>query len=308
MTGTTVNPSAVTRPADAAAPAGAALVDRHHARHVRQQAFSWIKAVILLLVMLLINMPIILTAINSFRPKNDILSGSTLIPKHVTLDNYQVVLGKTLFTHWFFNSIWVSLVAMSIALVASAFAGYSLSRYRTRVNSIFSSLLMAFQLFPLVLSIIALMVLFQRAHLTKTFFPAIILYIVMSLPFCTWMFKGFFDSIPRELEESARVDGCTSFQAMLRIVVPLAGPGAAAVAIYAFLLAYNEYMVASAFLKNPATLNTVSIGLRSFFQQNTTEWGQILAASTIAALPPLILFLLVQKWMIQGMAAGAIKG
>jgi len=283
-------------------------VDRHHGRYVRRRALSWVKAIALLAIMLIINMPIILTAINSFRPKLDILKGSTLFPKVVTLDNYIAVLGKTQYTHWFINSVWVSLVAMAIALIASGFAGYSLSRYRTRVNSVYSNLLMAFQLFPLVLSIVALMVLFQKTGLTKTFFPAIILYIVMSLPFCTWMFKGFFDSIPRELEEQARVDGCTSFQAMLRIVVPLAGPGAAAVAIYAFLLAYNEYMVASAFLKNPASLNTISIGLRSFFQQYTTEWGQILASSTIAALPPLILFLLVQKWMIQGMAAGAVKG
>jgi len=277
-------------------------------RHTRRRILAWLGSAGLLLVMLFINMPIILTVINSFRPKNDILSGSTLIPKNVSWDNYIAVLSKTNFPTWFLNSVLVSLAATAIALVASACAGYSLSRYRTAVNAVYSNVLMAFQLFPLVLSIVALMVLFQRSGLTKTFLPAIILYIVMALPFCTWMFKGFFDSIPRELEDAARVDGCSSVSAMVRIVIPLAGPGAAAVTIYAFLLAYNEYMVASAFLKNPTSINTISIGLRQFFQQNTTEWGQILAASTMAALPPLILFLLVQKWMIQGMAAGAVKG
>ena len=277
-------------------------------RHARRRILAWLGSAGLLLVMLFINMPIILTVINSFRPKNDILSGSTLIPKNVSWDNYIAVLSKTNFPTWFLNSVLVSLAATAIALVASACAGYSLSRYRTAVNAVYSNVLMAFQLFPLVLSIVALMVLFQRSGLTKTFLPAIILYIVMALPFCTWMFKGFFDSIPRELEDAARVDGCSSVSAMVRIVIPLAGPGAAAVTIYAFLLAYNEYMVASAFLKNPTSINTISIGLRQFFQQNTTEWGQILAASTMAALPPLILFLLVQKWMIQGMAAGAVKG
>jgi ABC-type glycerol-3-phosphate transport system permease component len=134
-----------------------------------------------------------------------------------------------------------------------------------------------------------------------------ILYVVMSLPFCTWMFKGFFDSIPRELEESARIDGCSSFQAMLRIVIPLAGPGAAAVAIFAFLQAYNEFMVASAFLPNEAS-NTIPVGLRNFESYDRIDWGGMLAASTMAFLPPLILFLLVQKWMIRGMAAGAVKG
>ena len=282
--------------------------DRRRSREARKRALTWVKAVVLLLVMVLINMPVVLTVVNSFRPKNDILNGSTLFPQNVVLDNYVAVLGKTSFATWFLNSVWVSLVATLIALVASGLAGYSLSRYRTRVNAVYSNVLMAFQLFPLVLSIVALMIVFTRLGLTKTFAPAIVLYIVMALPFCTWMFKGFFDSIPRELEEAARVDGCSSFTAMIRIVIPLAGPGAAAVAIYAFLLAYNEYMVASAFLKDPSSLRTISIGLRTFFQQNTTEWGQILAASTLAALPPLVLFLLVQKWMIQGMAAGAVKG
>lgn len=284
------------------------VVDLRRGHQIRRRIASWVLAIVLLIVMLLINMPVILTVINSFRPNLDILRGSTLVPHTVTLQNYQAILGKTDFPLWFTNSVWVSVVATVVTLIASGLAGYSLSRYRTKVNAIYSNTLMAFQMFPLVLSIIALMIIFSRLKLTQTFFPAIILYIVMALPFCTWMFKGFFDSIPRELEEAARVDGCSSFSAMIRIVVPLAGPGAAAVAIYAFLLAYNEYMVASAFLKSPSTLRTVSIGLRSFFQQNTTEWGQILAAASLAAIPPLILFLLVQKWMIQGMAAGAVKG
>lgn len=291
------------------AAATTATLDAHRrARANRRRTLRWVKTVVLLLVMLLINMPLILTAVNSFRPRLDIMAGSTLMPDRVTLENYQAVLGNTRYPEWFLNSVWVSLVATAVVLVASGLAGYSLSRYATRVNAVYSNMLMVFQLFPLVLSIVGLMVLFVSVGLTKTFVPPIVLYIVMALPFCTWMFKGFFDSIPRELEEAARVDGCSSFRAMVSVVIPLAGPGAAAVAIYAFLLAYNEYMVASAFLKNPASLNTISIGLRSFFQQNTTEWGQMLAASTLAVLPPLVLFLLVQKWMIRGMAAGAVKG
>ncbi len=277
-------------------------------RHRRKRVFAWLTSILLLIGMLLLNMPTILTAVNSFRPTEDILSGSTLLPGRVTLDNYTAVIGKTDYLQWFTNSVWVSIVATVITLIVSGLAGYSLSRYRTRVNTIYSNALMAFQLFPLVLSVVALYVVFRQVHLIQTFAPAIILYIVMSLPFCTWMFKGFFDSIPRELEEAARVDGCSSFRAMIVIVIPLAGPGAAAVAIYAFLQAYNEYMVASAFLTQPTSLNTISLGLRFFIQQNTTEWGQMLAASTLAALPPLILFLLVQKWMIKGMAAGAVKG
>lgn len=277
-------------------------------KHTRRRVSAWILSIMLLILMLLINMPTILTAINSFRPTTDILGGSTLFPQRVTLDNYVAMINKTSYLMWFGNSVLVSVAATVVTLIASGLAGYSLSRYRTKVNAVYSSSLMVFQLFPLVLSVVALFVMFRSLGMTETFLPAIILYIVMALPFCTWMFKGFFDSIPRELEEAARVDGCSSFKAMLTIVIPLAGPGAAAVAIYAFLLAYNEYMVASAFLNPWQELWTIPLGLRSFIQQNTTEWGQMLAASTLAALPPLILFLLVQKWMIKGMAAGAVKG
>ena len=273
----------------------------------RKRLGAWALSITLLVVMLLINIPLILTAVNSFRPTTDILSGSTLLPDNVTLENYITVLGRTDYALWFRNSIVIALIATAFTLVAAGFAGYSLSRYRTRVNAAYSSALMAFQLFPIVLSVIALFVTFRVLGLMNTPVPASVLYIVMALPFCTWMFKGFFDSIPRELEEAARCDGASSFRAMVSIVFPLAGPGAAAVAIYTFLLAYNEYMVASAFLQKPES-RTIPLGLRSFIQYDATAWGPMLAASTLAALPPLILFILVQKWMIQGMAAGAVKG
>ena len=273
----------------------------------RKRLGAWALSITLLVVMLLINIPLILTAVNSFRPTTDILSGSTLLPDNVTLENYITVLGRTDYALWFRNSIVIALIATAFTLVAAGFAGYSLSRYRTRVNAAYSSALMAFQLFPIVLSVIALFVTFRVLGLMNTPVPASVLYIVMALPFCTWMFKGFFDSIPRELEEAARCDGASSFRAMVSIVFPLAGPGAAAVAIYTFLLAYNEYMVASAFLQKPES-RTIPLGLRSFIQYDATAWGPMLAASTLAALPPLVLFILVQKWMIQGMAAGAVKG
>ncbi len=273
----------------------------------RRRVGGWVLAIGLLFVMLVVNSPLILTVINSFRPTSDILGGSTLVPKHVSFDNYTAVAQGTDYWLWFRNSIVIALLTTAITLIASGFSGYSLSRYKTMVNAGYSSSLMVFQLFPIVLSVIALFVTFRKVGLINTPVPAVILYIVMALPFCTWMFKGFFDSIPRELEEAARIDGASSFRAMLSIVLPLAGPGAAAVAIFAFLQAYNEFMVASAFLVNQE-VQTIPIGLRNFISYDRTAWGQMLAAATMAALPPMILFLMVQKWMIRGMAAGAVKG
>jgi len=276
-------------------------------RAIRDVIGRWALPVALLVVMLVVNLPLILTAINSLRPTSDILGGTTLLPTNASFDNYVAVSKGTDYWTWFRNSMTIALTTTVLVLIAAGCAGYSMSRYRTRVNTVYSSALMLFQLFPIVLSVIALFVIFRTIGLINTPVPATILYVVMSLPFCTWMFKGFFDSIPRELEEAARIDGCSSLRAMTAIVMPLAAPGAAAVAIFAFLQSYNEFMVASAFLTETAT-RTIPVGLREFIMQNRTEWGQMLAASTMAALPPIILFVLLQKWMIRGMAAGAVKG
>jgi ABC-type glycerol-3-phosphate transport system permease component len=273
----------------------------------RKKIGGWALAIFLLIVMLLVNSPLILTAINSLRPTSDILGGSTLFPNHVSFDNYRTVMNETDWWTWFRNSVVIATITTAVTLIAAGCSGYSLSRYKTAINAGYSSALMVFQLFPIVLSVIALFVTFRKLGLINTPVPAVILYIVMSLPFCTWMFKGFFDSIPRELEEAARIDGASSFRAMVSVVLPLAGPGAAAVAIFAFLQSYNEFMVASAFLVNQ-DVQTIPIGLRNFISYDRTAWGEMLAASTMAALPPIVLFLLVQKWMIRGMAAGAVKG
>ena len=250
------------------------------------------------------NSPLIPIAINSLRPTSDILGGSTLFPKNVSWDNYVAVSQGTNYWLLFRNSIVIALITTAVTLIAAGFSGYSLSRYKTAVNAGYSSALMVFLLFPIVLRVIALFVTFRQLGVINAPAPAVTLDIVMSLPFCTWMFKGFFDSIPRELEEAARLDGASSLRAMVSVVLPLAGPGAAAVAIFAFLQAYNEFMVASAFLVNQ-DVQTIPIGLRNFISYDRTAWGQMLAASTMAALPPVVLFLMVQKWMIRGMAAGA---
>lgn len=273
----------------------------------RNSVRGWTLSLTLLVIMLLVNMPLILTMVNSLRPTVEILGGSTLLPEHVSLDNYVAVNNSTPYWTWFRNSIVIALTSTVLVLISSGLAGYSMSRYRTRTNTIYSSSLMLLQLLPIVLSVIALFVIFRMLNLLNTPVPATILYVVISLPFCTWMFKGFFDSIPRELEEAARIDGCSSFRAMRSVVVPLAAPGAAAVAVFAFLTAYNEFMIASAFLTEAST-RTIPVGLREFIMQNRTEWGQMLAASTMAGLPPIILFTLLQRWMIRGMAAGAVKG
>ena len=121
------------------------------------------------------------------------------------------------------------------------------------------------------------------------------------------MFEGFFDAIPRELEEAAYVDGSSRFGTLIRIVLPLSGPGTAAVTIFTFLLCYNEYLIANIFLRDPDTM-TIPVGIQMFMQQYSTNWGSLMAAACLASIPTIIFFLFVQKYMVQGVVAGAVKG
>jgi ABC-type glycerol-3-phosphate transport system permease component len=162
-------------------------------------------------------------------------------------------------------------------------------------------------MFPLILALIPLFIIFKDAGLVNTYYSVILVYTVLNLAFATWMFEGFFDAIPRELEEAAFVDGCSRFRTLTRIVLPLSGPGTAAVTIFTFLLCYNEFLIASIFLRDPNTM-TIPVGIQMFMQQYSTDWGSLMAAASLASIPTIIFFLFVQKYMVQGVVAGAVKG
>ena len=162
-------------------------------------------------------------------------------------------------------------------------------------------------MFPIILALIPLFLLFRPLGLINTPFSVIIVYAVVNLPFVTWMARSYFDTIPRELEEAALIDGCSHYGAFLRIVLPLTGPGLAAVSIFAFLLSYNEFFVANVFLRTQSAM-TLPVGLQMFMQQFATDWGRLMAASTLTMLPTLVLFLFVQKFITHGAVAGGVKG
>jgi ABC-type glycerol-3-phosphate transport system permease component len=162
-------------------------------------------------------------------------------------------------------------------------------------------------MFPLILTLIPLFILFRNLGLVNTRTSVVLIYTVVQLPFATWMFKAFFDAIPRELEEAAMIDGTSRFGAFWRIVLRLSGPGIAAVTIFTFLFSYNEYLIASIFLRDEAKM-TIPVGIQMFMQQYQTDWGSLMAAATLAMLPTFVLFMVVQKYMVYGAVAGAVKG
>ncbi len=162
-------------------------------------------------------------------------------------------------------------------------------------------------MFPIILALIPLFILFRTLGLINSPLSVIILYTVVHLPFATWMARSFFDTIPRELEEAALVDGCSRFGAFLRIVLPLSGPGLAAIAIFSFLFSYNEFFVANVFLRDENAM-TLPVGITMFMQQYSTDWGSLMAAATLTVVPTFILFLGIQKYITYGAVSGGVKG
>ena len=269
---------------------------------------KWLLTLLMLVLVLILDYPIFAIFLNGFRSTTEILSTTNIIPQHPTLDNFAYLSARTNFWGFFISSLIVAGLGTLISIICAGTAGYALSRYhKLRLVSNYSRGLMLMQMFPLILALIPLFIIFKVAGLVNTYWSVILVYTVLNLPFATWMFEGFFDAIPRELEEAAFVDGSSRFGSLTRIVLPLSGPGTAAVTIFTFLLCYNEFLIANIFLRDPDTM-TIPVGIQMFMAQYSTEWGSLMAAASLASIPTIVFFLFVQKYMVQGVVAGAVKG
>lgn len=263
--------------------------------------------IVLLVIVIMVNLPIVTMVLNSFKSNSEIMMSNKIFPVRYTLENYHNLNHTSKFWLQFKNSAIVSIYGTGLSIIIAAFAGYAVSRYRSRFISGFSNSLLLLQMFPAILVIIPLFIMFRNLHLIDSYFSVILLYLTGNLPFAIWMYKGFFDSIPKDLEEAAWIDGCTRLQSFVRIVLPISAPGVAAVAIFSFLFTWNEYLIASVFLRSEEHM-TVPVGLQLFMQQYGANWGALTAASTLALLPVFIFFLFVQKYMVYGSVAGSVKG
>lgn len=264
--------------------------------------------IVIVIITLLIDFPVIFLIINSFKSTSEIMmSTNSLIPEHFTLSNYVSMFSNTKMPTFILNSLIVTAIGTSVSILVSALAGFAISRFNFVYVKGYSRFLLMIQMFPLILSLIPLFILFKKAGIINTYFSVIIIYVSMNLPFATWMFKGFFDSIPKELEQAAWIDGCSKMQTFIRIVLPISGPGIIAVAIFSFLTCWNEYMIANIFLRKNE-LMTIPVGIQMYIQQFTTDWGGMFAGATTAMIPAFIIFIFFQKYIVTGMAAGSVKG
>ena len=267
----------------------------------------WLLFALCVVIVIIVNLPIITMILNSFRSTGETLSSTSMIPSKISFENYIYLNTRTPFWLFFRNSIIVSIGGTAATIAAATLAGYALSRYSSRLTKTYSSGLLLVQMFPIILALIPLFIMFRILSLTNTHLSVIMLYTVVHLPFATWMFRSYFDAIPRDLEEAAQIDGCSRIQGFLRVILPISGPGIAAVSIFSFLFSYNEFLVANIFLKKQE-LWTVPVGIQMFIQQYSSDWGSLMASATLAMIPTFIFFLFVQKFMVYGAMAGGVKG
>ena len=258
-------------------------------------------------IVIFLNAPIILMVMNSFQTTEDILARQSLWPEAFTATNYNRLIADTPFLIYLKNSLITAAGSTVFAVFAAVLAGYALARFRGSLLTGYARMLLAVQMFPIILALIPLFLLFRPLGLIDNPLSVILVYGVANLPFATWMARGYFETIPRELEEAALIDGCSHYGAFFRVVLPLSGPGLAAVSIFAFLLSYNEYFVANVFLRSRDAM-TLPVGIQMFMQQFSTDWGGLMAAATLMMTPTLILFLFIQKFIVHGAVSGAVKG
>ena len=264
--------------------------------------------VIAVLIALFVLAPLIWTFLSSLKPDNEIIRHSSRIfPDTIVLDHYRNLFKQTAFLTYFLNSLFVGAVATPLTLMIATPAAYSLTRFKFRGRDLYATLILFSYLVPLLLLGIPMFLIMRQFHILNTRLSLILSYVAFSLPFCMWMLRSFFLSIPLSLEEAAMVDGASRQQALAQIVLPLSRPGLISCGIFTFVLVWNEYTLALLFIRSES-LKTLPIGIAAFIGTTAYEWGYILSAIVMMTVPILFGFIFVQKALIRGFLAGATKG
>jgi multiple sugar transport system permease protein len=251
--------------------------------------------------------PLLWIVTTSVKTNKELYQEATIFPKTFTWQHYDQIFTKTRFLTYLKNSLMVSTLTMIIAMVIGVMAAYAITRLNFRGRTLMARATIVTYLVPGSLLFIPLFQIAYRLHLTDKALGLVVIYLVGSVPFCTWLAISYFNTIPYELEEAALVDGATRPQALVRIILPLALPALAVIALYAFTQSWNEFLFALLLIGRD-TQKTIPSGLAGLINGDTFQWGALMAGALISSIPPLLIYILAQKWVVSGLAGGAVKG
>jgi multiple sugar transport system permease protein len=252
-------------------------------------------------------LPVLWMLSSSFKENTEIFAyPPQLIPQNFTLDAYTVIFTDPVKVRFFLNSYFVSLSVTALTLLVAVLAAFALSRYEFPFKRVLNVLIVSVQAVPPITLLIPYFGLIMFLGLYNTYQGLILTYMVFTLPYAIIMLTGYFNTLPRELDEAVKVDGGSSWTALWRVLVPISIPGLVSVGIYTFMIAWNEYLFALTLTKTPE-MRTVPIGIQLLMGQHSYEWNQMMSMSILGCIPILLLFLFFQRYFIGGMTAGAVK-
>lgn len=269
----------------------------------------WLLLALAVATVAVVLFPIYWMLVTSVLPSAVVLSRHPpLLPPadRVSLAAFVEVFNRRPVLTWLANSTIVVVGSSAISLAIATLAGYSLSRFHTPAQKVAGAALLLTKMLPGSLIVIPFFVMFTTAHLIDTLIGLMIANVAVGVPFATWMMKGFFDTLPRELEQAAAMDGCTPLQALWYVILPLARPGLAACGIYLAIVAWSEFVFART-LVTRAELWTVTVGLQSFVGEYLVDWPALMAAGVISLVPMFVLFMVLEPFLVSGLTSGAVK-
>ncbi|NKY98232.1 carbohydrate ABC transporter permease [Nocardiopsis alborubida] len=275
------------------------------------RGFRWFRRIVLTFLTVFTVLPLYVLVVTSVKPLENVRGTFTWLPDRVTLQPYVDMWTTIPLARYLTNSLIVTTTATALALVVAVLAAYPLSRLRFRGRRLFSMTVLSTQMFPGILFLLPLFLIFVRledltgVEFTGSYTGLIITYLTFALPFSIWMLAGYFSAIPEGLEEAAMIDGTSRIGALVRVILPVARPGILAVGVFAFITAWGEVLFAS--VLTDTETRTLSIGLKLYTSQTDTLWNELLAASVTISLPVVVAFMLVQRYLVSGLSAGAVK-